>query len=58
MVVGRDIRERSPVAISTCVCEMNSRIAATRRFISFMVVRFGFKCFSLDFVPASFPFLA
>ena len=38
-------------AISTCVWEMNSRIPATRRFMSFMLVRLKFMWRGLEGLP-------
>lgn len=42
-------------AISTCVCEMNSRMPATRRFISFMLVRLKFMWRGLEGLPNPLP---
>lgn len=38
-------------AICTWVIEMNSRMLATRRFISFIVVLLGFMCRGLEGLP-------
>lgn len=40
-------------AISTWVWEMNSKMPATRRFMSFIVVRLGFMCRGLEGLPTA-----
>lgn len=45
------VEVRGVPAISTCVCDMNSRIPATRRFISVMVVLEAFSWRGLDGFP-------